>query len=126
MGPDPAAVERLRALVGTADRAVEAHSAFRRARHDDSVADLDVADPGAHLDHLPHRGVPEDGRRDLEQLAPPVHAVGGAERGRTGSDQHAAGRGIEVIDVLDHEGLADRGQQRCSHGAVMLVVCVLV
>jgi hypothetical protein len=68
VGPDAAAVKRLRALVGAADGAVEAHAALRRAGHDHAVADRDVVDRGPHLHHLAHRGVAEDRRRDLEQV----------------------------------------------------------
>ena len=63
--------------------------------------------PRADLEHLAHRGVAEDRRRDLAELAAPVDAVGRAERRGAGAQQHAAGRGIEVVDVLDHERLLE-------------------
>jgi len=74
-----------------------------------------VVDGDAHFHHLAHRGVAEDRRWDLEQLAAPVHAIGGAEGGGTGADEHTAGRRIQVVDVLDDERLPDRCQQGCSH-----------
>ena len=113
--PDPGAVERLGALVGAPDRAVEADAALRGAGHDHALADLDVRDARPDLDHLAHRGVPEDRRRDLAQLAAPVDAVGRAERRRARPDEHPPGRGVEVVDLLDHERLPDRCEQRRPH-----------
>src|SRR4029077_18737860 len=92
--PDAAAIEGLRALIGAADRAVEADAALGGAGDDRALADLDVRDARADLDHLAHRGVPKDGRRDLAELAAPVHAVGRAERRSACPPEHAARRRV--------------------------------
>jgi hypothetical protein len=51
--------------------------------------------------------MPEDGRRDLEQLAAPVDAVRGTERRRACPDQYAPRGRPVVVDVFDHERLLD-------------------
>ena len=77
---------------------------------------LTPLDAGADLEHLAHRRVPEDRRRDLPELAAPVDDVRGAERRRAGrAASTRAGRGVEVGDVLDDERRVELGEERGSH-----------
>ena len=52
---------------------------------------------------------------EFAELATPVHDVRRAERRGARPNQNAAGRRIEVVDVLDDHRLPDGTQQRCTH-----------
>src|SRR5690606_33283022 len=107
---DPAEVEELAALPDLADRAVVALAALGRPGHGDALPDPEPLDVGAHPDDLTDRGVAEDRRRDLVELALPVLHVGRAERRRVRLDDDPLRVVGLPFDLFDRERLVDGPQ----------------
>ncbi len=107
---------RVTTLVGpTALANLAPATALLVPKHAHSIADLQIGDAGAQLDHVTGRLVPSDERR-LQRKHAVVHVqIGSAHAGSADPNHDLTRRGSHVRNVTNLPRRIELGNDGCSH-----------